>query len=322
MSRTGSALSLVVLLLFVSCHSGDPPRSPKIEWAAEFLVANGTEPVLSPDNSMFLFLREGQGLILWRDDQETLVSPSGSTARPDYVWSTSGENLFAFSVPGAPGGQVSGVYIGDQSGQIARIWDRGSHPAYHAADGTVLCAGPVESESESGVWKITLPNLERVRIVTHGTSPKFGYDAAFALYQTQNASSNGDSLHAIRLSDSQVVLTAAHVGDYVSSFFTDIVLLEIVADDAGTVIPPAVFRAAIFNPHLFELLAQPATNVSLLAGGNVLFNQANNEQLGPLVLLQAEEEVLVSDTLFQATANSASVIVAAGHSGITRLTSL
>lgn len=310
----------VVTAMFLGCHTIVDPPPPTDGWRVEFLVANATAPSVSNDNTRFLFLRDGDGLFLWDNGIETRVTPEGVTARPDYSWSLSGENAFTYSVPGSPENETAGIFVKDESGVTTKVWDRGSAPVYVASSNYILCAGPPESELGSGIWRILLPSLERERLNEVGTAPQICADESVFLYLAPQTSSNGATLVARRLSDLVQQFSVAHVSVYKTDFHSSSFIIEIIANDEGLAIPPAIYRTAVSDPPPLALIAQPATNIALLDYGDILLNRLNGDELGPLYLIDDEGELFMSDTLYDACANNKEIIFATGPSGISRLT--
>lgn len=311
---------LLGLLAVIGCKSDDDSSEiPSQSWVATFVTANATHPVISSDNSSFLFLREGQGLYVWRGGVETLVSHSGSSVRPDYSWSLSGENAFAYSVPGEPSAS-SGIFIVDSNGVATQVWDRGSSPSYFAAENYLLCAGPPESEYESGIWKIHLPSLERDRFSPEGISPSLSNNGQVFSYLVPQTTSSGSVLVSRRTSDLEQLMTISHVSQFKGSFLSETILAEVIANLESLPIPPAIYRTATSDPPPFDLIAQPATYMDLLEDGGILFNRLNGDILGSLMYKDGDEEQTISDSLFSASATVKHIIYAVGHSGISRLT--
>lgn len=311
-------LSLCALCGLIGCDDSTPPPRNESHWEIEFVVAGGSHPVISPDDSAFLFLREGAGLFLWSDGHETRITPEGLTARADYSWSASDENFFAFSYPGAPGS--GGIVVSSDGGSLAEVWDRGSAPAYVAAESYLYCAGPAEVDSEAGIWQIFLPNLEKARRVQQGIAPQIFDNGALLAHLLPVAASSGGQLIVRDTRNFVPALILDHIARFATRPDTDLVVTEVIADSQGLATPPRLLLSTMTGPMLTIPIVAPATDPVLLRDGSVLFNSLTGDALGALEIWQNSGSTTVSDSLFDASANSADIIYAVGPSGISRIT--
>jgi len=309
----------ILLLCLHGCNDGDDsPNNSNSRWHAEFVVANATAPVAALFSDTLLFIREGEGLFVWQNGIETRITPEGTSVRPDYSWSISGECAFAYSVPGEPS-ESSGVFFVDTNGVTTQVWDRGSSPSLNRAANYLLCAGPAESDVESGIWKIYLPSLERDRLTAEGITPCLGNNGQVFTYLVPQSTSNGSVLTSKRMSDLELLRQISHVSQFQSARSSETLLIEIIANFDGLPIPPAIYQTSVSVSEPLYLIAQPATNMLLLEDGNALFNWMIGDSLGSLVMLDDNSESFVSDSLYSASGLSKEYLVAAGPSGITRL---
>ena len=319
MNKSLAIVYSILLLGMLGCNDDDDsPNNSNSRWYAEFVVANATAPVAAPFSDTFLFLREGEGLFVWQNGVETRIALVGTSVRPDYSWSISGERAFAYSVPGEPS-ESSGVFFVDTNGVTTQVWDRGSSPSLNRAANFLLCAGPAESEHESGIWKIQLPSLERDRLTSEGTEPCLGNNGQVFTYLVPQSTSNGSVLTSKRVSDLQLLRQINHVLRFQSAISSETLLIEIVVNLDGLSIPPAIYQTLVSVSAPLHLIAQPATNMLLLEDGSVLFNRMIGDSLGSLVIGDDDSESIVSDSLYSASGLSKEYIFAAGPSGITRL---
>ncbi|MBL0061936.1 MAG: hypothetical protein IPP40_10810 [bacterium] len=310
---------VVLLLGLLGCKDDDDsPHNSNTHWHAEFVVANATAPVAAPSSDLFLFTREGEGLFVWQNGTETRVTPVGTSVRPDYSWSISGEIAFAYSVPGEPS-ESSGVFFVETNGVVTQVWDRGSSPSLNYTANYLLCAGPVESEHESGIWKIHLPSLERDRLSTTGITPSLGNNGQVFTYLVPQSTSNGSVLTSKRMSDLEPLRMISHVARFQCASVSENLLIEIIANLDGLPIPPAIYQTSVSVSAPLELIAQPATNMLLLEDGGILFNRMIGDSLGSLIMRDGDSESIVSDSLYSASGFSRDNIFVAGVSGITWL---
>ncbi len=318
MNRIPAIICLILLVGLLGCNDDDDSSQAHARWRADFLIANATAPVAAPNSSSFLFIRSGEGLFVWQNGTEQRVSPPGIAVRSDYSWSISGEPSFAYSVPGEPS-ESSGVFLVDTSGEITQIWDRGSSPSLNLAANYLLCAGPTESETESGIWKINLLTLERDRLSPEGITPRLCNSGQVVTYLVPQATSNGSILTSRRMSDLELLREISHVSQFQAALSSDELLIEIIASLDGLPIPPAIYETSVSESAPLELIAQPAVKMLLLDDGTVLFNRLTGDSLGSLVMREGDAETVVSDSLYSASGYSRDNIYAVGPLGISRL---
>jgi len=319
MNKLQVFVCMALMLGLLGCNDDDDsPNNSNSRWHAEFVVANATASVTAPFSDTFLFIREGEGLFIWQNGIETRITPVGTSVRPDYSWSISGECTFAYSVPGEPS-ESSGVFFVDTNGVTTQVWDRGSSPSLNRAANFLLCAGPAESDVESGIWKIYLPSLERDRLTAEGITPCLGNNGQVFTYLVPQSTSNGSVLTSKRMSDLELLRQISHVSQSQSARSSETLLIEVIANLEGLQIPPAIYQTSVSVSVPLHLIAQPATNMLLLEDGSVLFNRMIGDSLGSLVIGDDDRESIVSDSLYSASGLSKEYIFAAGPSGITRL---
>lgn len=320
MNKSLAIVYSILLLGLHGCNDGDDsPNNSNSHWHAEFVVANAKAPVAALLSDTFLFIREGEGLFIWKNGIETRITPVGTSVRPDYSWSISGERAFAYSVPGEPS-ESSGVFFVDTNGVTTQVWDRGSSPSLNRAANYLLCAGPAESNVESGIWKIHLPSLERDHLTAEGISPCLGNNGKVFTYLVPQSTSNGSVLTSKRMSDLELLRQISHVSQFQSAKSSETLLIEVIANLEGLQIPPAIFQTSVSVSGPLHLIAQPATNMLLLEDGSVLFNRMIGDSLGNLVIGDDDSESIVSDSLYSPSGLSKEYIFAAGPSGISQLT--
>jgi hypothetical protein len=265
----------------------------------------------TPD--LFLYYVEGQdgGLFLHLEDGMTQrLSPEGTTARSDAVWSANGE-FFAFSIPGESGVGETGIYFGGVSSPLRRVWDRGSGPTLDTEGERLYFVGPENDSEYSGIWMADLINGIVVRWSEIGILPKLSPSGPELAYLLPLASSNGAALYV------EDDLRGMYVTDY-AWLDTGELIYETASNQISEVLPQTIYRIGPNDALPGEVILRDATNICAV-GGDVLLNEVNGDMLGSLVLRAGHKTIVISDSLWRASATSSSAILASGQSGITKL---
>ncbi|NUO18381.1 hypothetical protein HUU59_02925 [bacterium] len=309
-------LAMVMLLASCDDDEGDSHQS-QTAWHAELLVPGGFHPVLSPNGDAFLFTGIDGSLNLWRSGQEHRVTDSGVVVRADYTWSVSDDGYFAYSVPGAPGD--GSVTVASLAGESFSVWDRGSNPYLNVNEGYLLCAEPQGDSTENGVWKFNLSDLSRVRLSANALSCRaFSNGQLFAFLEPKPHSS-GLSLQVQIAESDSIILTIDHVAGIDCRFHLSALGLEVVTNPDDVLNTTAIYRVDPTQSAQLQFIANPATDVIVLQDGSLIYNRITSNQLGPLVLCVNGNETVVSDSLYDASANSKQLVLATGQLGIYRL---
>ncbi len=202
-------LLAISALLCAGCKSDEENHSQVRE-----LWSTGSYPVPSRADERVLFMQEQSpaGLYVLNGDHADQVPLGALAVRSDYVWTRDASRI-AFSVPGASGGEFSGIWISAAGNPLSvhRIWDRGSHPSFYPVETRLVCAGPEDGSADEGIWQLDFTGTERARLAEHGVAPEVSPDGLLIAYLLTTGGSQGRTLVVLHRDSHELDTLAVNV---------------------------------------------------------------------------------------------------------------